>query len=206
MSNLIRSFRGYTSFVYRLIFIGIFPVALLVLTCFLTEPAYLSWFWVIVFFYIAYESIGDYMAFAGICNKENNNYIFLRTSYMGEVMFRQVILADLIRRFAVAAVLEIIAWYRDPSGLVCIAIGMIYTVALIIVNATRYCEELLVYLGVWTIALWGLAWLVVILAGKIAAWKLTMPAKIVVMAVIIAINVITMQHMMLRERGVLNEE
>lgn len=44
---------------------------------------------------------------------------------------------------------------------------------------------------------------------KIAIWKLTeltMPTKIVVMAVIIAINVITMQHMMLRERGVINEE
>lgn len=206
MSNLVRSFRGYTSFVYRLIFIGIFPVLLAGVTWFFTGPDHIKWSWVIVFFYITYESIGDYMAFAGICNKENNNYIFLRTSYMGEAMFRQVILADLIRRFAVAAVLEIIAWYRDPSGLVCIAIAMIYTVALIIVNATRYCEELLVYLGVWTIALWGLAWLVVILAGKIAAWKLTMPAKIVVAAVIIASNVITMQHMMLRERGVLNEE
>lgn len=80
---------------------------------------------------------------------------------------------------------------------------------LIIVNATRYCDALLVYLVVWGIALWGLAWLVVLVTEKIAVWKLTeltMPAKIVVMAVIIAINVITMQHMMLRERGVINEE
>ena len=123
MSNIIRSFRGYTSFVYRLIFTGIFPVALLILTWFLTDPAYLSWSWVIVFFYITYESIGDYMVFAGICNKENSNYIFLKTSYVGERMFRQVILADLIRRLALVAVMEIIAWYRDPSGLVCITIG-----------------------------------------------------------------------------------
>ena len=44
---------------------------------------------------------------------------------------------------------------------------------------------------------------------KIAIWKLTeltMLTKMVVMAVVIAINVITMQHMMLRERGVINEE
>lgn len=206
MSNIIRSFRGYTSFVYRLIFIGIFPVVLLILTCFFTKPAYLSWFWVIVFFYITYESIGDYMAFAGICNKENNKYIFFKTSYLGETMFRQVVLADLIRRFVVAAVLEIIAWYRDPSGVVCISVGMIYVVTLVIVNVTRYCEELLIYLIVWVIALWGLAWLVVMLAEKMAAWELTALAKIVAAAVIIAINVITMQHMVLRERGALNEE
>ena len=106
MSNIIHSFRGYTSFVYRLIFIGIFPPALFILTWFFTDPAYLSWSWVIVFFYITYESIGDYMVFAGICNKENNNYVFLKTSYLGETMFRQVVLADLIRRFVVAAVME----------------------------------------------------------------------------------------------------
>ena len=149
------------------------------------------------------------MVFAGICNKENNNYVFLKTSYLGETMFRQVVLADLIRRFVVAAVMGSIAWYRDPSGLVCISIGMIYGVALVIVNATRYCEALLIYLAVWGIALWGLAWLVVLVTEKIAIWKLaelTMPTKIVVMAVVIAINVITMQHMMLRERGVINEE
>lgn len=209
MSNIIHSFRGYTSFVYRLIFIGIFPPALFILTCFFTDPAYLSWSWVIVFFYITYESIGDYMVFAGICNKENNNYVFLKTSYLGETMFRQVVLADLIRRFVVAAVMGSIAWYRDPSGLVCISIGMIYGVALVIVNATRYCEALLIYLAVWWIALWGLAWLVVLVTEKIAIWKLTeltMLTKMVVMAVVIAINVITMQHMMLRERGVINEE
>ncbi len=209
MSNIIHSFRGYTSFVYRLIFIGIFPPALFILTWFFADPAYLSWSWVIVFFYITYESIGDYMVFAGICNKENNNYVFLKTSYLGETMFRQVVLADLIRRFVVAAVMGSIAWYREPSRLVCITIGMIYAVALILVNATRYCEAFLVYLAVWGIALWGLAWLVVLVTEKIAIWKLTeltMPAKIVVMAVVIAINVITMQHMMLRERGVINEE
>ncbi len=209
MSNIIHSFRGYTSFVYRLIFIGIFPAALFILTWFFTDPAYLSWSWVIVFFYITYESIGDYMVFAGICNKENNNYIFLKTSYVGETMFRQVVLADLIRRFVVAAVMGSIAWYREPSGLVCISIGMIYGVALVIVNATRYCEALLVYMCVWAIALGGLARLVVLVTEKIAVWKLTeltMSAKIVIMAVIIAINVITMQHMMLRERGVINEE
>ena len=202
MSNIIHSFRGYTSFVYRLIFIGIFPPALFILTWFFTDPAYLS-------FYITYESIGDYMVFAGICNKENNNYVFLKTSYLGETMFRQVVLADLIRRFVVAAVMGSIAWYRDPSGLVCISIGMIYGVALVIVNATRYCEALLIYLAVWWIALWGLAWLVVLVTEKIAIWKLTeltMLTKMVVMAVVIAINVITMQHMMLRERGVINEE
>ena len=207
MSNIIHSFRGYTSFVYRLIFIGIFPPALFILTWFFTDPAYLSW--VIVFFYITYESIGDYMVFAGICNKENNNYVFLKTSYLGETMFRQVVLADLIRRFVVAAVMGSIAWYRDPSGLVCTSIGMIYGVALVIVNATRYCEALLIYLAVWWIALWGLAWLVVLVTEKIAIWKLTeltMLTKMVVMAVVIAINVITMQHMMLRERGVINEE
>ena len=102
-----------------------------------------------------------------------------------------------------------IAWYRDLSGLVCISIGMIYGVALVIVNATRYCEALLIYLAVWWIALWGLAWLVVLVTEKIAIWKLTeltMLTKMVVMAVVIAINVITMQHMMLRERGVINEE
>ena len=200
MSNIIHSFRGYTSFVYRLIFIGIFPPALFILTWFFTDPAYLSWSWVIVFFY---------MVFAGICNKENNNYVFLKTSYLGETMFRQVVLADLIRRFVVAAVMGSIAWYRDPSGLVCISIGMIYGVALVIVNATRYCEALLIYLAVWWIALWGLAWLVVLVTEKIAIWKLTeltMLTKMVVMAVVIAINVITMQHMMLRERGVINEE
>lgn len=209
MSNIIHSFRGYTSFVYRLIFIGIFPPALFILTWFFTDPAYLSWSWVIAFFYITYESIGDYMVFAGICNKENNNYIFLKTSYVGETMFRQVVLADLIRRFVVAAVMGSIAWYREPSRLVCITIGMIYAVALILVNATRYCEALLVYMCVWAIALGGLARLVVLVTEKMAVWKLTeptMPAKIVVMAVIIAINVITMQHMMLRERGVINEE
>ena len=209
MSNIIRSFRGYTSFVYRLIFIGIFPVLLAGLTWFLAEPNYIKWSWVIVFFYITYESIGDYMVFAGICNKENNNYVFLKTSYLGKTMFRQVVLADLIRRFVVAAVMGSIAWYREPSRLVCITIGMIYAVALILVNATRYCEAFLVYLAVWGIALWGLAWLVVLVTEKIAIWKLTeltMPAKIVVMAVVIAINVITMQHMMLRERGVINEE
>ena len=149
------------------------------------------------------------MVFAGICNKENNNYVFLKTSYLGETMFRQVVLADLIRRFVVAAVMGSIAWYRDPSGLVCISIGMIYGVALVIVNATRYCEALLLYLAVWWIALWGLAWLVVLVTEKIAIWKLTeltMLTKMVVMAVVIAINVITMQHMMLRERGVINEE
>ena len=110
MSNIIHSFRGYTSFVYRLIFIGIFPPALFILTWFFNDPAYLSWSWVIVFFYITYESIGDYMLFAGICNKENNNYVFLKTSYLGETMFRQVVLADLIRRFVVAAVMGSIAW------------------------------------------------------------------------------------------------
>ena len=149
------------------------------------------------------------MVFAGICNKENNNYIFLKTSYVGETMFRQVVLADLIRRFVVAAVMGSIAWYREPSRLVCITIGMIYAVALIIVNATRYCDALLVYLAVWGIALWGLAWLVVLVTEKIEVWKLTeptMPAKILISAVIIVINVITMQHMMLRERGVINEE
>ncbi len=209
MSNIIHSFRGYTSFVYRLIFIGIFPAALFILTWFFTDSAYLSWSWVIVFFYITYESIGDYMVFAGICNKENNNYVFLKTSYLGETMFRQVVLADLIRRFVVAAVMGSIAWYREPSGLVCISIGMIYGVALVIVNATRYCEALLVYMCVWAIALGGLARLVVLVTEKMAVWKLTeltMSAKIVIMAVIIAINVITMQHMMLRERGVINEE
>lgn len=139
MSNIIRSFRGYTSFVYRLIFIGIFPAALLILTWYFTDPAYLSWSWVIVFFYITYESIGDYMVFAGICNKENNNYIFLKTSYVGETMFRQVVLADLIRRFVLAAVMGIIAWYWDPSGLVCISIGMIYAVAL----DHRQCDKIL---------------------------------------------------------------
>ena len=209
MSKIIHSFRGYTSFVYRLIFIGIFPAALFILTWFFTDSAYLSWSWVIVFFYITYESIGDYMVFAGICNKENNNYVFLKTSYLGETMFRQVVLADLIRRFVVAAVMGSIAWYREPSGLVCISIGMIYGVALVIVNATRYCEALLVYMCVWAIALGGLARLVVLVTEKMAVWKLTeltMSAKIVIMAVIIAINVITMQHMMLRERGVINEE
>lgn len=209
MSNIIHSFRGYTSFVYRLIFIGIFPAALFILTWFFTDSAYLSWSWVIVFFYITYESIGDYMVFAGICNKENNNYVFLKTSYLGETMFCQVVLADLIRRFVVAAVMGSIAWYREPSGLVCISIGMIYAVALVIVNATRYCEALLVYMCVWAIALGGLARLVVLVTEKMAVWKLTeltMLAKIVIMAVIIAINVITMQHMMLRERGVINEE
>lgn len=209
MSNIIHSFRGYTSFVYRLIFIGIFPAALFILTWFFTDSAYLSWSWVIVFFYITYESIGDYMVFAGICNKENNNYVFLKTSYLGETMFRQVVLADLIRRFVVAAVMGSIAWYRDSSGLVCISIGMIYAVVLVIVNATRYCEALLVYMCVWAIALGGLARLVVLVTEKMAVWKLTeltMSAKIVIMAVIIAINVITMQHMMLRERGVINEE
>lgn len=209
MSNIIHSFRGYTSFVYRLIFIGIFPAALFILTWFFTDSAYLSWSWVIVFVYITYESIGDYMVFAGICNKENNNYVFLKTSYLGETMFCQVVLADLIRRFVVAAVMGSIAWYREPSGLVCISIGMIYAVALVIVNATRYCEALLVYMCVWAIALGGLARLVVLVTEKMAISKLTeptMPAKIVVMAVIIAINVITMQHMMLRERGVINEE
>ena len=195
MSNIIHSFRGYTSFVYRLIFIGIFPVLLAGLTWFLAEPNYIKWSWVIAFFYITYESIGDYMVFAGICNKENNNYVFLKTSYLGETMFRQVVLADLIRRFVVAAVMGSIAWYREPSRLVCIA--------------TRYCEALLVYMCVWAIALGGLARLVVLVTEKMAVWKLTeptMPAKIVVMAVIIAINVITMQHVMLRERGVINEE
>ena len=83
MSNIIHSFRGYTSFVYRLIFIGIFPPALFILTWFFTDPAYLSWSWVIVFFYITYESIGDYMVFAGICNKENNNYVFFENLLSG---------------------------------------------------------------------------------------------------------------------------
>ena len=119
MSNIIHSFRGYTSFVYRLIFIGIFPPALFILTWFFTDPAYLSWSWVIVFFYITYESIGDYMVFAGICNKENNNYVFLKTSYLGETMFRRVVLADLIRCLLVAAVLGCIVLFCDAICLGC---------------------------------------------------------------------------------------
>lgn len=206
MRDMIRSFRGYTSAVYRWIFAGIFPLALIVLTYVVTEPKYQMWFWTVIFCYIAYESMSDYLAFSGICKKENRNCTFLKLSYRGDRMFRHVVLVDLIRRFLVAAIMGVIGWHQNPDGLVWTVILVLYVVTILIINVVRYIDEIRIYLSIWTMIFAPLSLLVVTFAKKIASWKMTPIVAMIGIIIVVGLNVLTMQHMLLRERGVLHEE
>lgn len=116
MSDMIRSFKGYTSFVYRIMFIIIFPVLLAGLTWLTVRSGTGMWFSAVIILYIMYESAGDYVAFSGICKKENTNCCFLKMSYYGERFFFYTIAGDLLRRALVAGILAVIAWIRSPKG------------------------------------------------------------------------------------------
>lgn len=76
MGDLFRCYKGYTSFTYRLLFACLFPIALFLFTCFVAKTGMDWMIGGLLFSLFTYESMGDFLAYAGLCKEGNRDSSF----------------------------------------------------------------------------------------------------------------------------------
>ena len=201
MGDLFRCYKGYTSFTYRLLFACLFPIALFLFTCFVTKTGMDWMIGGLLFSLFTYESMGDFLAYAGLCKEGNRASSFLKTSIRGKRLFCRVMVVDLIRRLLVVSGMMIIAWFFDGAGLpLLLLLG--YLMILVGINICRCFDSSVIVLSIWSLiyilTLLGNQWIFWGIGKHV--WNVPMVFALEVILAI-GLNGITLYHMMWRERG-----
>lgn len=201
MGDLFRCYKGYTSFTYRLLFACLFPIALFLFTCFVAKTGMDWMIGGLLFSLFTYESMGDFLAYAGLCKEGNRDSSFLKTSIRGKRLFCRVIVVDLIRRLLVVSGMMIIAWFFDGAGLpLLLLLG--YLMILVGINICRCFDSSVIVLSIWSLiyilTLLGNQWIFWGIGKHV--WNVPMVFALEVILAI-GLNGITLYHMMWRERG-----
>lgn len=102
---MLRSYRVFTSSLYRLIMFVIYPLTA-ILCCYLVQSdfikeggyTYLLAANLMIYGFVMIEVFTDYWAFSGIHAKKTNHMDFFKVSKRGKKLFRQALIFDAIRR------------------------------------------------------------------------------------------------------------
>lgn len=142
MRKLLKSYIAFTGAGYRIIFLVVLPLALLVFSGFVLageqEPNGLypeNWLWC---YMIGFEIMNDYWLFGGICSREGSGMEYLKTSVGGTAVLRKGIIGDLLRRFVYIMGFGIFCYAFTGAAQDIVTAMLAYIVVVAFLNLTRH--------------------------------------------------------------------
>lgn len=200
MKKLWKSYAVFSSWIYRLMTLLVMPVVFVIggfeLFTLVNADMTMTAFKLFVGLILIYEVLNDYWLLGGICSLDGCNIESLKLAKNGKNIFKNALVADLVRRFVYVLAAGVIAYMKTGRLSLLLTAVVGYLALVIALNVTRYMSAFLMQLAISQLAV-GVFHLIMLLFSDfdvVDAKGYTGVILLPLLAACVALGVVTVAH------------